>query len=154
VESGKDQMVNSEAEQLFAKGLRAIAEGSTLAALVNFERAAQLESNPVYRSYLAFCIAKERGQVQKGVALCQEAIEVEPENSTHYLNLGKIQLLAGRKDDAIETFRKGLGHEQNQQILDEVHKLEPRNPPVISFLHRDNPINKYLGKILKRLGLR
>ncbi|KAF0215238.1 MAG: hypothetical protein FD174_4177 [Geobacteraceae bacterium] len=147
-------MANPEAEQLFAKGLRSIAEGSTLAALVNFERALQLEISPVYCSHLAFCIAKERGQVKKGITLCLEAIEKEPENSLHYLNLGKIQLIAGCKADAIETFRQGLSHEPNQQILDELFKLEPRNPPVISFLHRDNPLNKYLGKILKRLGLR
>lgn len=147
-------MANPEAEQLFTKGLKAIAEGSTLAALVNFERAVQLENVPVYSSYLAFCIAKERGQVKKGIALCLESIEKDPENSVHYLNLGKIQLIAGRKADAIEHFRTGLSHETNQQIVDELHKLEPRNPPVISFLHRDNPLNKYLGIILKRLGLR
>lgn len=147
-------MTNSEAEQLFAKGVKAMAEGSTLAALVNFERATQLENSPLYCSHLAFCIAKERGQVKKGIVLCQEAIAQDPENSRHYLNLGKIQLLVGHKDDAIETFRSGLSHEPNQQIVDELLKLEPRNPPVLSFLHRDNPLNKYLGITLKRLGIR
>ncbi len=29
-----------------------------------------------------------------------------------------------------------------------------RKPPVLSFLDRDNPINKYLGLLLSRVGLR
>ena len=147
-------MTNPEAAQLLSKGICALTEGNALEALVNFERAVQLESNPLGNSYLAYCIAKERGQVRKGILLCQEAIAQDPNNSIHYLNLGRIQLRAGWKDDALETFRKGLGREPNQQILEDLQKLEPRKPPVIPFLDRNNLLNKYLGIIMTRLGLR
>lgn len=36
----------------------------------------------------------------------------------------------------------------------ELDKLGLRKPPVIPFLSRGNPINKYLGIILSRMGLR
>lgn len=147
-------MQNTEAEQLFSRGLRAIEAGDMLVALVSFEQLVQLDDKPVYSSYLAFCIARERGQIKRGTALCEEAIEKEPENSLHYLNLGRIQLMASLKEEAVKTFRKGLSREPNKQILREIRKIEPRRQPVVSFLSRKNPLNKYLGITMKRLGMR
>ncbi len=144
----------SEAEQLFAKGLRAIKDQNTISALVHLERATQLDENLLYATYLAYCLARERGQVRKGIALCREAIEKEPGNSAFYLNLGRILLLDGDKTEALATFRQGLACEPNQEILDELQMLGPRKPPVVPFLSRNNPINKYLGIVLRRLGLR
>jgi tetratricopeptide (TPR) repeat protein len=121
---------------------------------VHFEKAVQIKETPVYISYFAFCIAKERGQVRKAISLCEEAIKREPDNPVHYFNLGKVYLHAGDKEAAINAFRAGLKYETNQQIIDELNKLQTRRPPVIPFLERNNPINKYLGIILSRLGLR
>ncbi|WP_442891754.1 tetratricopeptide repeat protein [Dissulfurispira sp.] len=98
--------------------------------------------------------SKGRGQIRKAISLCEDAIKGEPENPIHYLNLGKIYLHAGDKETAIHAFRAGLKYKINQQIIDELNKLQTRKPPVIPFLERNNPINKYLGIILSRLGLR
>ena len=144
----------TEVERLFTKGLEALANGSILSALVFFEKAIKIENNPAIWSYLAFCIAKERGQFSKAISLCEEAIKKEPNNSAHYLNLGRIYLLTNKKAEAINIFREGLNHEENQQIVDELNKLIIRKPPVIPFLKRNNPLNKYLGIILKLLRLR
>ncbi|MDH5202853.1 MAG: tetratricopeptide repeat protein [Nitrospirota bacterium] len=147
-------MPDTEAERLFTKGLGALLQGNTLSALSCFEKAIEMENNPVYCSYFAYCIARERGQFNKAISLCAEAIEREPKNSIHYLNLGRIYLLINKKTDAVETFRKGLKHETNEQIIDELNKLGTRKTPVIPFLKRSNPLNKYLGVILKVLRLR
>jgi tetratricopeptide (TPR) repeat protein len=144
----------TESEELFTLGLEALARGDTLSALSFFERAVQREDTPTFSSFLALCIAKERGQFQLAVTLCEKAKAREPHNPVHYLNLGKIYLFAGKKDDAIRTLREGLGYEQDRQIIDELEKLGTRKPPLISSLKRSNPANKYLGIILKRLGLR
>jgi len=144
----------TEVERLFTKGLEALAHGSILSALVFFEKAIKIENNPDIWSYFAFCIAKERGQFSKAISLCEEAIKKEPNNSAHYLNLGRIYLLTNKKAEAINIFREGLNHEENQQIVDELNKLIIRKPPVIPFLKRTNPLNKYLGIILKLLRLR
>jgi len=144
----------TEAEEFFTKGLNELAAGHGLSALVHFEKAIQLKEAPVYVSYLALCIAKERGQIRKAISLCEDTIKREPENPIHYLNLGKIYLHAGDKETAIHAFRAGLKYKINQQIIDELNKLQTRKPPVIPFLERNNPINKYLGIILTRLGLR
>ncbi|MGO9014296.1 MAG: tetratricopeptide repeat protein [Dissulfurispiraceae bacterium] len=141
-------------EELFNKGLEALAGGKMIPALASFEKALELEDNPAFYSYFALCIAKERGQVRKAIKLCEEALQKDRENTAHYLNLGKILLHAGNRDDAIIAFRAGLKYGTDLLIIDELNKLCIRKPPVISFLNRNNPINKYLGIILKKLGLR
>ncbi|HYA12368.1 MAG TPA: tetratricopeptide repeat protein [Thermodesulfovibrionales bacterium] len=147
-------MHDTETEKLFTKGLEALTEGNTLSALSYLEKALHTKYSPVIISYYAFCIAKERGQVGKAVSLCEEAIKREHKNSQLYLNLGRIYLIDNNKTDAIKTFREGLNYEANQQIVDELNRLVIRKPPIFPFLKRSNPINKYLGIILKILRLR
>jgi len=143
-------MPGSEVEGLFTKGLEALAQGNTLSALSYFENVINIEDSPVVSSYYAFCIAKERGQVSKAISLCEKAIKKEPKNSLHYLNLGRIYLITNNKEDAIKIFREGLNYEANQQIVEELNRVGTRKPPVIPYLKRSNPINKYLGIILRK----
>jgi len=147
-------MLMTESDELFTRGLEALAHDDPLSALSLFERAVQGEDRPIFSSFLALCIAKERGQFQLAVTLCEKAKAREPHNTVHHLNLGRIYLIAGKKDDAIRTFREGLGYEQDPEIIDELEKLGTRKPPLIPSLKRSNPVNKHLGIILKRLGLR
>lgn len=144
----------SDPDQLFAKGLAAFKGDDTLSALVHFEKACQLETKPQFLSYLAFCLAKERGQYKKAISLCREAMESDPGNPAHYLNLGRIHVLMGNKSDAILTFREGLALGQNADISEQLEVLGARRKPVFPFLGRSNPINKFVGIILSRLGLR
>jgi len=139
----------TDVEGLLKAGLEALTQGNTVSALSYFEKALNIEKRPVIYSYYAFCIAKERGQVSKAISLCKEAIEKEPSNSVHYLNLGRIYLVDNKKEEAIKTFRAGLNYEVNPLIVDELNKLGPRKPPIIPFLKRSNPINKYLGIVLR-----
>jgi tetratricopeptide (TPR) repeat protein len=147
-------MGETEAVKEFSRGLKVLQEGNSVAALPFFEKAAAVEPSPLCISYLGFCIAKERGQVQKGIQFCREALQKEPENPLHYLNLGKIFMTAGNKQEALRTFREGLARGLNQEITDLLNAIGTRKPPVIPALGRDHPINKYLGKLLSKLGLR
>lgn len=144
----------TEAEELYEKGVEAVDMGNWLSALAWFEKAVQMEERPVFHSSLAACIAKERGQYNKAVQLCRDAIEKEPENPVHYLNLGRISLFQGRKEEAMKIFREGLGHGLERRIIWELEKLGTRKKPVIPFLHRDSPVNKYLGIFLKKIRIR
>lgn len=148
-------MSSRESEELFAKGVKAADKGNWVAALACFEKVVQSGGNPAGASYLAVCIARERGQFNKADMLCKEALEREPDNPVHYLNLGRIFLLQSRKIEAIQTFREGLRRGGvDQRIIEELNRLGTRKGPVIAFLKRDNPINKYLGILLTKLRLR
>jgi tetratricopeptide (TPR) repeat protein len=146
-------MADVNPELLFNKGHDALARGEWTTALSCFEKAAGLLNIPVHNSFLALCIARERGQTNKAVALCMETLETEPDNPVLYLNLGKIYLMQGKTEEAIAVFRKGLSQGADEQIIAELGRIGTRRPPPLSFLNRDNPLNKYLGIILSRLGL-
>jgi len=147
-------MTESENIILIDKGREALARGDTLSALAFFEKALETEDDPSARSYLAFCMAKERGLLTKGISWCEESLGREPENSVHYLNLGRIYLLMKKREEAIRSFREGLRYGSKEEIADELHRLGIRSSPVFTFLKRNNPFNKYLGILLKMLRLR
>jgi len=147
-------MTDNKATDLIEKGREALTKGDTLSALAFFERAAEDENNPSARSYLAFCMAKERGLTTRGISWCEESLRKEPENAVHYLNLGRIYLLMKNREEAIRNFREGLKYGSNEEITDELHRLGVRSSPVLSFLKRSNPLNKYLGIFLKMLRLK
>jgi tetratricopeptide (TPR) repeat protein len=147
-------MAEYESITLIQKGRDALVQGDTLSALAFFEKAAEREDDPSACSYLAFCMAKERGLLTKGIAQCEECIRKDPENPVHYLNLGRIYFLMKKREEAIRNFRKGLTYGSNDEIAYELHRLGVRNAPVLSFLKRNNPLNKYLGIVLKALRVR
>jgi tetratricopeptide (TPR) repeat protein len=147
-------MIDVNPEALFNKGIESLSRNEWTAALACFEKAAGLKNTPLYNSYLALCIARERGQTQKGIVLCNDSIDADPDNPLHYLNLGKIYLIQGKPAEAISAFRRGLARGASDQIVEELKRVGTRRPPPLSFLDRDNPLNKYLGIILGKLGLR
>ena len=136
------------------KGIAAADKGETLVALLHLENASKLGSSPLLASYLGYCLASERRQFRKGIALCQEAIKVEPKQVLHYLNLGRTYLEAGQKPLAIQTFRQGLRLGRNRLIAEQLAILGIRKPPVFASLGRNNPVNQIAGRLLARLGIR
>lgn len=145
-------MQRTELEELIEAGTSALGFGEPLKALALFERAAEIEETPTVRSSLAFCMARERGQIKTGRRICEELVETDPANLFHYLNLGRILLLDGDRRAAIQAFRNGIEISPHPQIIAELNALGIRKPQVIGFLHRDNPVNKYLGMLRDRLS--
>ena len=141
-------------QPLVKAGIAALSAGNTSLALRHFEEAAELDESPELLSHLAYCLAKENSDFPQAITLGRSALRDEPWNSTHYLNLGRIYLLAGRRQEAIRTFRDGLLHENNPRIQEELARLGTRKYPVIASLPREHPFNKLFGKIFTRLKLR
>jgi len=144
----------NELEQLTNKGLSALEQGHVVVALMHFEAAAKLKPTPTVASCLGYCLAKEYQQYQMGISMCVAALKQEADNALHYLNLARVQDLAGHRQKAIATLRKGLRQRGHQRIIAELKRLGLRKSPIFPHLSRDNPLNKYGGKIFKRLGLR
>jgi tetratricopeptide (TPR) repeat protein len=147
-------MPNSPTEIPFEEGLKALNAGRTGEALDCFAKAVAEEQTPRAVSYLAYCRAKTEGKFKESIALCMEAIKEEPKNSELYLNLGRVHLLAGQRKSAIRAFDLGLRHGRSPQIENELALIGRRKAPPLPFLSRNNPLNKLLGKFLKKLGLR
>ncbi len=147
-------MSDIDAQSLATEAGEALKRGDTRTALECYEKLVAIERTPEVCSALAYCLAKEKGAYREAIYLCNEAIKNEPKSSRHFLFLGRIYLLADRKKEAIRAFSLGLRHGGSAEIGAELRKLGYRKPPVLPFLSRDNPLNKYLGKMLSRMGLR
>ena len=142
------------AQKDFDRAQQELDNNNVLAALACLERALDIWDHPLWYSRLGFCIAKQRGHLTRAFELCRTAIEHDPDNPLHYLYLGKVHPVAGHKDEALQAFRQGMvlgGSPHLEQIL---AALGTRKPPVIRFLSRDHLLNKYLGIVFARLGLR
>jgi hypothetical protein len=150
----------------------AIDRGDTLHGLIALECSPHLRSIPAVESYLGYCIAKERGRFREAVWLCQSALNAEPNNPAHYLNLGRVFLIAQDKGKAIAAFWKGIskapgaeagvltkraqrGHaREHNLIVEELRRLGIRKKAPFRALHRGHPLNRVAGRLLASLGLR
>ncbi|HPX61253.1 MAG TPA: hypothetical protein PLN25_05735 [Deltaproteobacteria bacterium] len=139
---------------LYERACREMDSGNVLSALSYVEAALKEEQNTAWYSLYGFCIAKERGHLKSGLDYCNRAIEADPDNQVHYLFLGRLQLISGNKPAAIAALRQGLQHGGNPQIVKLLHELGTRKPLLFKELDRNHPTNRYLGKLLSRLGLR
>lgn len=144
----------ASSDGLLLKGKALLRENNTLGALACFERAYAIKKTSDIQSCLGFCIATERGMISEAVRLCREAIDQDPDNPLHYLNLGKIYLKAKRKTDCLEVLRKGLSRGDDPEICELLERIGMRRPPVFSFLPRGHFLNRYVGLVLSRLRLR
>lgn len=143
-----------EGEKLFKRALEALRAGQAPSALALLERALTMSDNPSWHSYLGYCIAKERGQVKRGTELCLASLEQEPQNPAHYLNLAMVHVIAKQKGDALRVLRQGMAAGGSEEIAAMLARLGVRKPPVLRFLPRDHFLNKWLGILLSRIGLR
>ncbi|MBI5634646.1 MAG: tetratricopeptide repeat protein [Nitrospirae bacterium] len=144
----------SGSEGLLKKGIALLGANNPLGALACFEKAYAINKTADIQSYLGLCIATERGRISEAVRLCSEAIDREPGNPLHYLNLGKVYLKADRKTDCLEALRRGLSYGDSPEIYELLERIGMRKPPVLSFLPRNNFLNRYIGLIATRLRLR
>jgi len=142
----------SEAREQFIAGKRFLREDNLDRALRSFEKAWKIDrENPEFMSYYGLCKALRGGEIGLGLELCTKAIKLEFFKAEFYLNLGRVYMVAGNKKGAIKVFKKGLKYDQgNEELYKALTGLGFRSRPIIPFLDRANPVNKFLGILFKR----
>jgi tetratricopeptide (TPR) repeat protein len=147
-------MGQPEVGEVFNKGLLALDNGHIYLALSCFEQATYLAKTPLYCSYLALCLAKVRGHYAEAIMLCSEALRDDPDSAAVYLNFGRVYIMAGERRKAQDILRRGLRCEDSAAILKELDLLGERKHPPFPSLRRGHPLNKIIGKLLRKLGVR
>jgi len=138
--------------ELFRLGTEALDAKKYRLAHRYLQSALEIERSPNHLSQYALALAHEKGDIQTSITLCQEAIKNEPKNPEHFLRLGTIYLLAGRRKEAIRIFHLGLRVGRHPMITKWLQVLGNRERPIIPFLSRSNLLNKYLGKMRVKLA--
>lgn len=147
-------MSTDEMDELTHKGIEAAEKGYIHSAQVFLGQVAEQRNTPELNTYLAYCQAKGQGQIHSAAKVCRESIRREPNNSLHYLILGRILLMAGEKRRAIDAFRQGLKISPNPKIIDELKTLGLRKASVFKNLKRNHPLNRVLGRVFSTIGFR
>jgi dihydrofolate reductase len=154
LEKVENVKAGTDAEELRKKGREAIQRQLYFLARSCFEEALAMEDSPAGDSDLALCLAKTGGDIQAARQLAEKALQSDPLNAHFLQNLGAIQILAGDKENGVGNLRKAMQLGAGPEVQAELAKLGTRTPPPIASLPRNHFINRYLGLVLSRLGLR
>lgn len=120
----------------------------------------QYPEDPLILSYFGCLQAIVDKKYRSGTETCKRAILLLKKQQTFseevlypvfYLNLGRAFVAAGKRQDAIDAFKKGLRYDNgNSDLKKELLGLGVRKQPPVPFLDRSNPINKYIGLMLHK----
>ena len=100
-----------------------------------------------FYSYLGYGISIVENRLKEGLLLCEHSVKMNFLSSENFANLAAVHLLSKNRIKALKAIEKGLALDaQHPSLIKQMHKMGWRRPPVIGFLNRDNPLNKYLGR--------
>jgi tetratricopeptide (TPR) repeat protein len=112
------------AEQNYREGLVALVEGRPETARDLFRSAVEDERRRGvaypqmrYLSYYGLALAQSDGSLKEALEACRTAVRTETVNANLFLNLGKVEFLAGHVREAILAFQRGLDLEPRHQAL-------------------------------------
>lgn len=145
-------MTTENSEKNFRDGKRFLKDENIDKALRAFEKAYKEDKeNPPYMSYYGMCAALRGGEMGMGLELCTKAIKKEFHKAEYYINLGKVYMAVGNKKGALKVFKTGLRFDpDNGEINKYLVEMGFRRRPVVPVLDRANPLNKFLGILLRR----
>lgn len=141
-----------ESKDFFMRAKENIKRGNYSGGKEYLERAVKIApENPFYLSFLGVCIAME-GDRAKGKSLCADALKSLSSEPILYVNLGRVLLEDGKKNEARKMFLKGYWMDRtNAPAALELSGMGIRKMPVIPFLSRNNLANVFLGKLRHRI---
>jgi len=148
------------AQNNFKRGLAALLDDNAQDAVVFFGRALEIEKQrapggPGNRclSYYGLSLALVSPNHPEALASCRRAAEKERTDPALFLNLARVCRLAGRPSEALQALHDGLRIAPGHPVLTrERDSLDRRRPPVVRQLHRDHPVNVWLGRMRASLS--
>lgn len=145
-------MTTGTSEENFKQGLQLLKDNNLEKATRSFEKAYKEDKeNAQYMSYYGMCAAMRWGEIGLGIELCTRAVKKEFFKTEYYINLAEVYLKADNKKGAITVLKKGLRFDpENDIIHEELVKLGARKNPILPFLKRSNPANRFLGIFFRK----
>ena len=143
-----------ESREFYVKAEAHIRRNNYSEALKLLEQAIKISpENPVYLSAMGLCESM-MGDPAKGEKMCRTALNLagRERDPMLYVNLGRVVLDQGDRCQARDYFMKAYRIDNtNAPAALELSRMGVRKKPVIGFLGRNHPLNKYLGKLRHRL---
>lgn len=156
--SSKVQALNqndpSETEEIAWRGIELCRRGEWqegvywLGMAVEPDGSSEEDVPGLFYSYLGYGIARYQGKSEQGLTLCQRAVELDRYQPESYYFLAKLYLLLGDRRSAHEVVERGLEIDAgNHGLLRIKDDFGQRRSPLLPFLGRHHPLNRWLGRI-------
>src|SRR5262249_6606842 len=106
-------------------------------------------------SSYALCLARVEGKRKMAADLCQKAIKLQAYEGKHWANLVRVYIAAKNRKKAVETLDGSMKKLRNDpELLRVRQEIGYRQAPMLTFLPRQNPINKAFSLYASRLARR
>jgi tetratricopeptide (TPR) repeat protein len=108
--------------------------------------------NPYFISFLGLAIGRSEQNWDRASELCETAVQLKRKEIQFHLNLVEVYALAGQREralDGLDYAKRLFGNDSRLRRIRS--KLEKRRAPVLSFLERNNFLNRELGKLRHRI---
>ena len=141
-------------EEDLQRGLSLLNRGFGAEAFEQLTQAYQRNpKNAGCRSGYALGLALVQGQFLPAMRIAQDALSREFYNPDLYLHLVQIYLAAGQKSEAIHYLEQGEQLDgEHPGLFEARHEVGDRRSPVLPFLARSNPLNRWLGRLRTHWG--
>lgn len=98
-------------------------------------------------THMAVCLAAGRRKFVSAEKLAKNLIKTNPYDARGYYALGRVNLIGSRRGSAFHNLEKAKGlSEGDSRMEGTLENLDPRRPPVIPWLPRNNFLNILLGR--------
>ncbi len=121
-----------------------------------FERAHRREPrDPRFMSWYGVTLVLVERNSNLGMVLCDEALRTAGPDPELLLNQARVHVSLRQRERSVRAIVRGLElWPEDARLVAARDALGIRRPPVISFLSRDNPLNRILGRVRHRWSSR
>jgi Flp pilus assembly protein TadD len=140
----------------FKQGMRLLRDGKPMDALIQFQSASGMEKqNPYYMSFVGVALVRAERNPKtwpEAARLCETALSLKRNEVQLHLNLAEVYVSTERKEEAVAVLNRATASfGRHAGVRRALRRLGDRRPPVLSFLDRQNVLNKHLGMLRHRV---
>jgi Flp pilus assembly protein TadD len=149
-------IADGAAQEAFEQGVASFHAGDPSAAHASFERAhRRMPRDPRYMSWYGLTLVLVERNSNLGVLLCDQALRAAGPDRDLLLNQARIHLALNQRERTVKAVQRGLDlWPEDPALLRAREALGWRRRPVVPFLSRNNPLNRWFGRIRHGLGKR
>jgi tetratricopeptide (TPR) repeat protein len=136
----------------YEEGVAAFGRRDLPAAHLAFERAHRRDSrDPRFMSWYGVTLVLVEKNSNLGQVLCEQALRLGGPEPELLLNVARVHLALNQRERAVRAIQRGLELcPQDARLAAARDALGTRSAPVLPFLSRNNPLNRFLGKLRHR----
>jgi Flp pilus assembly protein TadD len=118
----------------------------------HFERAHRRDPrDPFAMSWYGLTLVLVERNSNLGLNLCDQALRVEGPEPELLLNQARVHLALKQRERSVRAILRGLElWPDDPRFVAAKHAIGVRQPPVVTFLSRNNPLNRVLGRLRYR----